>query len=86
LVRIVVSVVAGLALGTAFFSSLELTVRLYGSRRWPVAIVLHLVRWAILAAALVVAARAGALPLLAMALGLLAARNVLIRRAHPRSP
>lgn len=84
--RIAVSVVAGLVLGAAFFSLLGLNVRLYGSRRWPVAMVLHLARWALLALALLVAARAGALPLLAMALGVLIARTVLVRRAREERP
>ena len=85
-VRITVSVVAGLVLGAGFFSLLGLNVRLYGSRRWPVAMVLHLARWALLAAALVVAARAGALPLLSMTLGLLIARTVIVRRPAPLRP
>jgi F1F0 ATPase subunit 2 len=79
--RIAVAVVAGLALGAGFFSLLGLNVRLYGGRRWPVAMILHLARWAFLATALLVAARAGALPLLSMTVGILIARTVLVRRA-----
>ena len=81
-----VSVVAGLALGAGFFSLLGLTVRLYGSRRWALATVLHLARWALLAAALVAAARAGALPLLCMTLGILTARTVLVRHVSEGQP
>ena len=81
LMRVGGAVLAGVVLGAGFFSLLGLNVRLYGSRRWPLAMVLHLARWALLAAALVVAARAGALPLLAMTLGILTARTALVRRA-----
>lgn len=83
--RVAVSLVAGAVLGAGFFSLLGVNVRLYGSRRWPLAMVLHLARWAFLAAALVVAARVGALPLLAAALGILVARAGLLRRARERT-
>jgi F1F0 ATPase subunit 2 len=84
--RLAASIVAGLTLGAGFFALLRLTVRLYAGPRWPIAIVLHLTRWAFLAAALVVAARAGALPLLAMTTGVLAARSLLMRRARQERP
>jgi len=86
IVRVALSVAAGLALGTGFFSLLRMNVRLYGGRRWPLAIVLHLARWAFLAAALVLAARAGAIALLAVTLGILTARTLLIRRARQGRP
>jgi F1F0 ATPase subunit 2 len=84
--RSAVSMLAGLALGLGFFALLGLNVRLYGARRWPTAVVLHLGRWALLAAALVAAARAGALPLLSLTVGILAARTVLVRRAREGRP
>ena len=82
LARIAASLIVGLALGGGFFSLLGLNVRLYGSRRWPLAMLLHLARWVGLATALVVAARAGALPLLSVTLGVLVARTLAVRRAR----
>ncbi len=86
LARIAASIGAGVALGTGFFALLGLNVRLYGTRKWPAAMVLHLARWAFLAAALVVAARAGAIPLLSVTLGILTARTIVVRRARPGRP
>ncbi|HVY41338.1 MAG TPA: ATP synthase subunit I [Polyangia bacterium] len=76
---------AGLGLGAAFFTLLRLNVALYGSRHWLAGIGLHLARWALLVAALVFAARGGALPLLSAALGTVAARAVALpaRRMQP---
>lgn len=78
--RITVGALAGLALGAAFFTLLRVNVSLYGSRHWPAGIALHLVRWALLATALVLAARAGAPSLLSAGLGILAARTFVMRR------
>jgi hypothetical protein len=83
--RIALSIAAGLVLGGGFFSLLGLNVRLYGSRRWPVAMGLHLARWGLMTVALVVAARAGALPLLSVTLGILLARTAVVRRAREGS-
>ena len=78
--RIVISTLGGLAIGGAFFALLRLNICLYTSRRWPLGIALHFGRWALLAIALVVAARTGALPLLCVAGGTLIARIALV---HP---
>jgi hypothetical protein len=85
-VRIAFSVVAGLTLGAGFFSLLHLNLRLYGARRWPLAMVLHLARWALLAAALVAAAGAGAVPLLSMTAGILVARALVFGRVRKERP
>jgi F1F0 ATPase subunit 2 len=69
----------GGAAGAVFFALLQATVRLYTTRRWPVGVALHLVRWAVLVGLFVVAARAGAAPLLAAAAGTLIARACLVR-------
>ena len=84
--RIALSAMAGLALGAAFFSLLRLNVRLYGSPHWPAGIGLHLARWALLATTLVFAARAGALPLLCVAGGVLISRRVVLRGAGKAAP
>ena len=84
--RVAISVFAGLTLGAGFFALLHANVRLYGSRRWPLALILHLARWAPLGAALLVAARSGALPLLSMTLGILVARSLVLRRARAGQP
>ncbi len=70
---------AGGATGGAFFALLRATVALYGSRRWPLAIALHLGRWALLVTTLIAAARGGAAVLLAAAAGTLLARLALVR-------
>lgn len=77
--RLVVATVGGVLVGGGFFALLRLNVRLYTSRRWPVGVGLHFARWALLVVTLVVAARAGALPLLAVAAGTLLARVALVR-------
>ena len=84
--RLALAGAAGLALGGGFFALLRVNVRLYASRRWPLGIALHLGRWALLAAALVVAARAGAGPLLAVLAGALVARVVLVRPGAEARP
>ncbi len=77
--RIVIATLSGVAIGGAFFALLRLNVRFYTSRHWPLGVALHFGRWALLTIALVVAARAGALPLLCLAGGTLIARTVLVR-------
>lgn len=77
--RLVGWVLAGVGAGGVFFALLRATVRLYVGHRWPLGVALHLGRWAVLAALLVLAARAGALPLLLAAGGTLAARLGLVR-------
>lgn len=86
LARIALWSIAGLALGTGFFALLRLNIGLYGSRHWLAGIGLHVGRWALLAATLVVAARAGALPLLSAALGILIARAPALRAARKARP
>ncbi|SDL24486.1 ATP synthase subunit I [Aliiruegeria lutimaris] len=77
---------AGLALGFAHFASLRRIVTLYLSGAAPArALALQLVRFAVLVAALAALARIGATPLLAGALGLLAARTVVLRRTCGRA-
>jgi F1F0 ATPase subunit 2 len=83
-IRSAVALAAGGAAGAAFFALLRTTVGLYGTRRWPLGIALHLARWALLAAVLVAAARAGAAPLLAAAAGTLLARAAVLR-ARPEA-
>ncbi len=85
-IRLVVSTLGGLLVGGAFFALLRLNVRLYTSRRWPVGIGLHLARWALLVVTLVLAARVGALSLLAVAGGTLVARMALVRGTVKASP
>jgi F1F0 ATPase subunit 2 len=70
---------SGLALGAASFASLKLNTDLYlGGRLWrPIA--LHILRLAIVTAALAFAALQGAGPLLAAAAGLVIARPIAVR-------
>ncbi len=77
--RIAAWLLVGVLLGAGFFAMLRLNVRLYGSRRWPPAILVHLTRWSLLVVSLVLLARAGATPLLSAALGLLVARGAVMR-------
>ena len=77
--RLAAWILLGALLGAGFFALLRLNVRLYGTRRWPLAILVHLVRWSLLVLALVVLARAGARPLLRATMGLLLARGPVMR-------
>lgn len=43
--RVAAGALVGALLGLAFFLLLRLNVRLYASRKWPLAIVAHLARW-----------------------------------------
>jgi F1F0 ATPase subunit 2 len=79
IVPIVLGAGGGLAAGAVFFALLHATVRLYTTHRWPLGIGLHLLRWAVLVTLFVVAARAGAAPLIAAAAGTLVARACLVR-------
>ncbi|KEO50878.1 ATP synthase subunit I [Thioclava pacifica] len=71
----------GFAVGLVHFLSLKRVAALYlgGSVAWPIA--LQLIRLAILVVMMVWLAKAGALPLLAGALGLILARVVVLRLA-----
>jgi F1F0 ATPase subunit 2 len=84
--RVMLWLAAGLALGTAFFALLRLTVACYASgRHWPWAVGLHVARWVFLVALLVPISRAGALPLLTTSLGVFLARSIVIRRSRALS-
>lgn len=76
--------VLGIALGVAYFTALRWNVQLYliAGRRGA-GIALHVARLAAVVAALWLASRAGAGPLLAMAGGLLIARPIVTRREVP---
>ncbi|OOY11253.1 hypothetical protein BMG00_16120 [Thioclava marina] len=71
----------GFAVGLVHFLSLKRVAALYlgGSVGWPIA--LQLIRLAILVVMMVWLAKAGALPLLAGALGVILARIVVLRLA-----
>jgi F1F0 ATPase subunit 2 len=71
---------AGALLGSFHFLTLRRNVHMFGSGRALLPFGLQLLRLAMVAAALTIIARSfGALPLLAAALGLLAARTVVLR-------
>ncbi|BBU64262.1 hypothetical protein MSC49_41970 (plasmid) [Methylosinus sp. C49] len=71
---------AGFAAGLAYFRALRWNVDLFERGVTPKAILLLITRFAALAAALAALAKIGALALLSGALGLLAARRVVLRR------
>ena len=73
-------VVAGAAAGFAYFTALRWNVDLFERGATPVAILLLMTRFALLAALLIALAKVGAPALLAAALGLLAARRVTLHR------
>jgi len=81
---IVIWLLAGAALGAAFFASLRLAVSLYGSGRALYAVPLHLARVAVAVAAFWYASTFGAVPLLAALGGFLIARVVMTRAAVAR--
>lgn len=81
-VRAIAALAGGTAAGAVFFVLLRVTVDLYGSRRWPLGIAMHLARWALLASVLVAAAHAGATPLMMAGGGALIARGWVVRRVH----
>lgn len=69
----------GGALGGVFFALLRLTAGLYAAgRSWPSGVALHAARWVMLVSLLIPIARAGALPLLATSLGIFVARAFVI--------
>lgn len=72
---------AGLACGAAHFASLRAVATAWATGAAVRALGLQLLRWLVLVAAAVVAARQGALPLLAGTLGLLAARSLVVGRS-----
>ncbi|NDW07116.1 ATP synthase subunit I [Jiella sp. 40Bstr34] len=73
--------VAGFALGFAHFGALwHHTCQLVEGRRWGLTAAIALARFALLIGALTFASLQGAAPLLAMTLGLLAGRAVVMRR------
>ncbi|WP_372074005.1 ATP synthase subunit I [Tistrella mobilis] len=77
--------VAGLAAGTGFFLVLRRNTDLFAGGRIGLAIAMQVVRFAVLVPVLVLAARHGAGPLLAAALGVLIARRVVVGRVRRRS-
>lgn len=79
-VGVAVAVAAGFALGLAYFAALRANVRLYADGRPAAALAVHAARTAVVVAAAVAAARAGAVPLLAALAGFVAARTVVVRR------
>ena len=73
--------VAGIGLGTVYFRTLWWTTRRFGAEgRVTTAIALIAGRFIVLGGALILASLAGAAPLLTMALGILVARFVVVRR------
>lgn len=74
----------GAALGYAHFASLHRISDDYLGGRVARAIVIHALRLSVMAAALIVLARLGAAHLLAGALGVMASRFVVMRRARRR--
>ena len=73
----------GIALGLAHFASLRRVTAMYLSGGSPVrAVLLQLARLALLGGVLLLFAQLGAAPLLASALGVLIAREAVLRRAR----
>jgi F1F0 ATPase subunit 2 len=79
---LVAALAAGAALGAAHFGSLWWSVVLLRDGRTVAGIAAQALRFVALAAALALIARQGAAPLLAAALGVLAARGLLLRRCR----
>lgn len=71
--------IVGVLLGLAYFGSLWWNARLYASGGGLRALAVQMLRLALLVGVLAGLAKLGALPLLTGALGLLAARNLLVR-------
>ena len=76
----VAALLLGALLGHLHFAALKRTTEMYARGATLPAVALHLGRFAVLIPALVVAAKLGAGPLLAAALGILLARQRLVRR------
>ncbi|MDR3505850.1 MAG: ATP synthase subunit I [Acidocella sp.] len=84
--RLVLWFAAGCGLGLLYFGVLWWNVRLLTSGAKPVmAALLGALRFAGLGVVLFVASHAGVLPLLAMVLGVLAGRGVVVRRLRPEA-
>ena len=84
---LVLHLVAGLGLGVLYFHGIWWNARLFASGgRVTTAIVLSLGRFSLLGGLLALAALEGVLPLLAMALGVLIARPLVIRRMREAAP
>jgi F1F0 ATPase subunit 2 len=78
---------AGIALGTLYFRGLWWNARLFaGSSHLPAGFAFMIGRFVLLAGFLTLASLEGALPLLAMALGILVARAGVMRRVKSASP
>jgi F1F0 ATPase subunit 2 len=78
---------AGIVLGVFYFRGLWWNVRLFaGGGQAATAIIVMAGRFLLLGGLLTLASLEGAPPLLAMALGILAARSALIRRVREREP
>lgn len=76
---------AGALIGYAYFTALWWNVALIDKGSTATALLFFVARFAVLAAAFFILAKFGALPLLAGAAGLLAARRVALRR-HGSAP
>ncbi len=80
LLSLTVHLAAGLALGALYFRSIWWTARRFiGGGRLTAMIAMAVARFSLLGALLTLASLEGALPLLAMALGLLVSRAVVMR-------
>jgi len=78
---------AGIVLGFFYFRSLWWNTRRFtGGRRVTTTIALMIGRYALLGGLLTLASLEGALPLLMMALGVLIARSVVVRRVREAAP
>ncbi len=80
MLALVVTFAGGALLGAAHFASLWWSVVLMRDGRTALGVAVQALRFAPLALALALLARQGAAPLLAAALGILAARALLMRR------
>ncbi|PTW61084.1 F1-F0 ATPase (N-ATPase) AtpR subunit [Breoghania corrubedonensis] len=76
----------GMALGAGYFFVLKTSATLFAHKAILAAAALTVVRMAVLAACLYFVSRAGALPLLIAALGLLVARQLVMRRFSRSTP
>lgn len=84
---LVLHLAAGFGLGLLYFRGVWWNVRLFASGgRVVTAIALGLGRFILLGGLLALAALEGALPLLAMALGVLVARPLVMRRVREAAP
>ncbi len=84
---LVLHLAAGLGLGLLYFRGVWWNARLFASGgRVTTAIALGLGRFILLGGLLALAALEGALPLLAMALGVLIARPMVMRRVREAAP